>query len=646
MQSPLFLKENKPQMTRLTMSILLSLISVWCTAADHNFSFNAIPAPLLENSNTVIRYSETVLEIRSAGKAVMKVSFALTVLKDNAVENAILFAGYNKFTSIRHLEGIVYDKNGDKVERVEQDQFFDFSAIPGFATYDDNRVIACRPRYQTVPFTVSYNYEIVYNGILDFPDYYLVRDFNIAVEQADLIVRVPDSIGIRYFPKNIASTCKIEKQKSIDTYSWSFNNIPSLRKEPFSPPIMDIAPAVLLAPRSFELKKKRGDTNSWKSLGSWYYELIQGRDDLNEETRQKINTLTSELSDTLEKIKKLYHYLQDKTRYVSIRIGIGGWQPEPASEVDRLGYGDCKALTNYMKALLKAVGIDSYYTLVNAGNDASDIVLEFPSSQFNHVILCVPLKDDTLWLECTSQDLPVGYLGTFTDDRSVLLIRETGGFLCHTPVYDQKMNFQNRMGNVQLQGNGDATMNARTISQGLFFDTICGIMHQDETDQRKELVERISAANFILENFNLKENDTGKPVIEATLNLTITNMGIHAGALMLFMPNQLTRENELSSQVIRRNNPVEIRRSISKTDTIYYKLPGEFSFTGNHISQTISSGFGRYRAISELNGNTLRYVRTLEVYKGKYPKEAYEDLLGFFEKVANADAKKIALKPL
>jgi len=52
---------------------------------------------------------------------------------------------------------------------------------------------------------------------------------------------------------------------------------------------------------------------------------------------------------------------------VSIQIGIGGWQPFDASTVQRLSYGDCKALANYMKTLLEAVGLSANYCLVNAG---------------------------------------------------------------------------------------------------------------------------------------------------------------------------------------------------------------------------------------------------------------------------------------
>ncbi len=55
--------------------------------------------------------------------------------------------------------------------------------------------------------------------------------------------------------------------------------------------------------------------------------------------------------------------MQDKTRYISVQIGIGGWKPMLADDVNKLGYGDCKGLTNYTKALLEAVDVPSYYTL-------------------------------------------------------------------------------------------------------------------------------------------------------------------------------------------------------------------------------------------------------------------------------------------
>ena len=81
----------------------------------------------------------------------------------------------------------------------------------------------------------------------------------------------------------------------------------------------------------------------------------------------------------LEKAKIVYRYVQDNTRYISVQVGIGGIQPIAAIEVDELKYGDCKGLTNYTQALLDIAGVESFYTIVQAGKEIVDFDSDFAS---------------------------------------------------------------------------------------------------------------------------------------------------------------------------------------------------------------------------------------------------------------------------
>src|SRR4030095_3800912 len=138
------------------------------------------------------------------------------------------------------------------------------------------------------------------------------------------------------------------------------------------------------------------------------------------------NNLVKDAPSESEKIKRIYEYMQNNFRYVSIQLGIGGYRPFSATFTDQKKYGDCKGLSNYMKAALKSVGIKSHIAIINAQYNAEPVDPDFPANNFNHAILCVPGKD-TIWLECTSSSAEFGKLGTFTENRNALLVTENGG---------------------------------------------------------------------------------------------------------------------------------------------------------------------------------------------------------------------------
>ncbi len=648
MPNPSFSKENRPfypVLKIVSFFFFLCEFALSAFAGGGDLSVSAIPKQLLENTKAVVRYRETVFEVQSPGKAVLKVNYAVTILNESGMNNAVLVQFYDKFSHISGIRGTVYNSAGEKVERVERDEIRDVSAIPGHTVYDDFRVIYIEPHYRTLPFTVEYSYDIVYNGILDYPDYYLVNDFNISVEQAGLQVTVPDSLGLRYLEKQIESPCKAKYEKSKVIYTWDFKDVFPVKQEPYSPPVTECIPSILMAPNSFKIKRKEGKAETWQDFGKWIYGLTEGRRELTEETRQKVLELTKGTGDTLEKIQILYTWFQDKTRYASIQIGLGGWQPFEAETVDRLSYGDCKALSNYMQALLTAAGIESFYTLVKAGENAANIVNGFPSNQFNHAIVCVPLNTDTLWLECTNQHIPMGYLGTFTDDRPVLLISENGGVLCHTCAYDENDNLRSRVSHIRLSEDGNGKAEVLTDYNGIYYDDMERIYYSDDTDKKKLIEKRIPAGNFKLENYDLKEHRTRIPCIEEDINLTIQKIGIMAGDVMLFIPNQFSRQDPVPNPMHMRENLLTIYRSVHESDTVYYTLPVNFAISGNPPDVTITSEFGEYRAATSLEDGKLCYTRNLIIHKGTYPPEKYSGFIDFYEKVSNADNKKLALKP-
>jgi hypothetical protein len=628
---------------RTILFILFTFFLTWVYGTDNKYKVNDIAKDLLVDAKAVVRTSETVFEISDIDKAVMSVKYVITILNTNGIDNSVLIKFYDKFLSVRKIRSDLYDQNGIPIKNGINVDVKDYSANAGYSLYEDNRVKLLDPKYRTTPFTVEFTYEIVYNGLLFYPDWFVYNDYNVSVEKSTFTIITPNEFKFRYMENNIKDRVTINKGKDKTTYTWKAENMPAIKNEPFGTPFQEHTSNVLTAPSDFEISGYKGNLESWSSFGKWINMLGKGRNTLPTESGDKIRKLVSGMTDDYEKIKVLYNYLQNKVRYVSIQKGIGGWQTINAETVDRLSYGDCKALSNYMKSLLDVVGIKSYYTLANAGEDATPIKAAFPSNQFNHVIICVPFKNDTLWLECTSQHLPFGYIGTFTDDRKVLLTSEDGSALVNTKKYTIDDNKQIRSATVSLGEDGNATAIIKTDYRGALYDKVYWVLQMDEADRRKDVQTRITVPSFKLINFSHREERNIIPSIKEELFLGLPDYGIIMGNRFLFNPNLMTKFGKLPYKTKERKSEISIRRSYNEIDTITFKLPVSYKIGQIPEKVSVLTKFGQYTTEISFFNNTIRYIRTFKFFKGLYPVSDYSDFVDFCDKVSINDESKIAL---
>ncbi|MCH5689788.1 hypothetical protein LWM68_39520 [Niabella sp. W65] len=231
--------------------------------------------------------------------------------------------------------------------------------------------------------------------------------------------------------------------------------------------------------------------------------------------------------------------MQDHTHYISIQLGIGGWQPLDATYVASKKYGDCKALSNYMVALLKEAGIKANNVLIKAGEGKTDILSDFPSNQFNHVVVCVPNGKDSIWLECTSQTVSPGYMGSFTGNREALLVSEGGSTIVHTPVYRKEDNLQIRHIKAAIDNNGKLTAKVSTTTSGLQQDDLHSLIHNSSPDEQKKRLQRIfTLSNYEVPAFTyLESRESALPSVNETLELVANDYASITGKRLFIRPN-------------------------------------------------------------------------------------------------------------
>ncbi|MCX6233856.1 MAG: DUF3857 domain-containing protein [Bacteroidetes bacterium] len=620
---------------RLILAFLLIFSII--VSGQENYSVAEIPSPLLENTAAIYRDYDLIFTVYSISMAIKKVHLAITVLNKSGDVFADLNVFYNSFIRISEIDGKIYNKEGELILKLKNADFEDFSAASGFSLYEENRVRHFTPNVNSYPFTVEYNYKVTYSSLINYPVWQPQYDYDLSVQHSTFQIIMPKNLNFRYKELNIPEQVKISYEKGTTIYQWSVSNLTVKEKEPYCPYLYEYTPLVITAPNEFKYGGYKGNMESWESYGQWTKDLLAGRDILPESTITEIKELTMDCKNRIEIIRRVYNYVQEKTRYVSIQLGIGGFQPIGADKVDEVKYGDCKALVNYTRALLNAAGINSYYTEVRAGNNEMDLMIDFPSNQTNHIILCVPNEKDTIWLECTSKTNPFGYTGNFTDDRHVLLITEDGGKIVKTNSYGLADNTRSRKMEMHIDGSGSAKASVKTTYSGLKFDDISVVINKSSEEQKKWYYNTLPLSNYIIKNIFYKVESNPVPRVHEELDLILNTYASVTGKRMFISLNPLGKLSSVPKTIDERKTEVVIRYPFQNADTIIFHIPDNFKIESIPENIQFSSTFGEYYMTTGQQENKIFYIRGLKMNKIISPASTYPELVDFLQKIYNAD---------
>ncbi|MBB5436674.1 hypothetical protein HDC92_000338 [Pedobacter sp. AK017] len=625
-------------MMKRPVLLIVSLLALSRVNAQEIYDVSKIPAELLKNASVVIRNEEQVYEVKNPGTAVLTYKTAITILNKNGESASNMHEFYDKFSGISSLKATLYNDKGIKIKDYKSSDFKDRSAVSDGTLYQDDRVKYLDFMYTDYPYTIAYSYTVDYSGIRSYPTWYPASNWGYAVEQSNYIFRIPETMTFKYLKSNNVKTDSVKIKDKIQ-YQWSCKNVPALEYEPMSMGLKNVMPWVSVAPNQFEFDNSKANIETWASLGSWLFNLSSGMQVLPEGVKTKIQGLLKTAKDPKEKIRILYNYLQSNTRYVGVQLGIGGYKPIAAEKVAAVNYGDCKGLSNYMKAMLQEAGIKS--DLVILGNDMPSINKQYASmNQTNHMILCVPLEKDTVWLECTSQLMPAGFIGNSNSNRTVLLITENGGKLVQTPVYDPASNYQKRSTKVNLDEEGSALVSIETQYANAQYEDNVAMLLIDPTAQRKRIMNSLSIPNMQIGTLSYTQPDKNAAVLNEQIGLKCTQLLTKGGDKLFMTLNMLNRQETAVTALEDRKTFFSIDYSFNDEDEIVYTIPKGYKVEFIPKDVLIESEFGRYTAKVVAKDNTLVYTRTKTMTSKAYPPEKYNDFVAFHKKIYQADKQK------
>jgi len=636
----LYLKRNDP------MKIGFAILVCFTTTFLYGQKFNvaSIPDSMLKNANVVKRYEEMILEIKSPSKYTWHERHVYTVLNEKADNIANYKTLYDKFNTIDYVSATLYNENGKELKLIKKKDMQDVGYEDGYSLMQDERFISNNFYYRTYPYTVDYEEDDTKDGVLDFSGWRPVA-YNMSVQFSRYVIIAPKDYEVRYKELNFSRPPVIKETNDKKTYTWELKDFPAQVEEDLATFENGTLPYMMLAPSDFEADGYSGNMSSWENCGAFLYQLKKGRDVLPDDIKKEVHELTDNLKDPHQKIEALYHFLQNNTHYISVQLGIGGLQPFDASYVANKKYGDCKALSNYMVSLLKEVGIAGKYVEILAGLYAPPIVTDFAGlGQFNHVICCVPLQKDTVWLECTSQTFPAGYLSGFTSDRWGLLVDENGGKLVRTPKYNYNDNLQLRKISVTLSDDGNLSGDVKTTYNAMQQDNLALWLSTYPIDKIKEhLKSTIPLPTFDITKLNYTEHKKVLPSIDESMELTVSNYAQVTGKRLFINPNILSRSTDQLVEDDNRISRIKLDDGKIDIDSIEIAIPSGYIVESPFHDVTIDSKFGKFIATAKVTPGKIVYYRRREFYAGTFPPEEYVNLVKYFDKIYKSDHSRIVL---
>ena len=630
----------------LCFLLLLGLLPTGLSSQDRlDYAVEHISKDLKKRAAAVVRADHTEVYLESRDQYTSRHRQVVTILNDKGAELADFRAYYKEGTEkIKDIKINYYDKDGRHLKSIKNKEIEDFIAYDGISMISDGRVKSYDAEIIDYPITVDMSWEEVSTSTLFIPFWTPLSYSKVSVEKSSYKLHNQTSIDLRTSERNFEGYDIV----SHDGYHYELHDQKVASSEKYTPSFLERKPMVIIAPQFFTYEGYKGSYSDWASLGTWVYEdLLMSKKDLDhDKVRMDLADVISDGDDKETIVRKLYDYVQENTRYILIGLDEGGLVPLSTNKVHEVKYGDCKALSFYMKDLLEAYGVTANYVIVRAKVERPESIFsEYPHTfPANHIILNVPLEQDTIWLDCTSHDSPFNFLGDFTDDRIALQVSKEGGTLVKTPTYGKELNKQVIDAEVVLDKTGDVDVDLTIEEYGIQIDQGIRLQGYDK-DEMDEYLKTNLLRHF--DNVSIQDYTLGldEELIKTTqrYEYEADKFVEKAGDYMIMPASFISLSVPRLKKDSRRDNEILFPRERQSTSHVTYEVPVGYRM---RIPDDIvlDSAYGTYtQKVTEVAPQKFEIYRDFVLHKGRYAPEMYDEIKLYFDKIIKAERTKYSM---
>jgi len=588
-------------------------------------------------ASVVLKETTVVFDGKKFSK---KTHLILQVNSVSADEYCKFSIPYSKNYQLKSLSAMIKGLDGTLIRNLSKKEIITSSDYTSDAFYSDHKIKQFSLIHRQYPYLIDLTYEYEYSNYLGIIEWTPVWESELSTQQASLLFTYPKGYRFRHKDLRVEKAVCIQDEKNNETLVWNADYKAPKAFNRFMPPYDELSASVSIVPLKFTYDLP-GSFESWKHYGNWQVEIGSKLDDLPDFEKSKIDQLTRGVTDNLEIIRILYHYLQDNCRYLLVDIKFGGMVPYPASYVAAKRYGDCKALSNYMKALLTYKGIRSYLLDVNSGENAASVYPDFPEQAFNHVMLAVPLKRDTLWLECTSNISPLGALSESIHNRYGLWVAPGSSKLVKIPALTKEQVACVFYYQFELADQDNQTLNTRFRFKGKWANYLKQLNTLASINEKEDGVEEFFPfKKKTLNNWEIiiPHRDSSGAVLQASLEVEPPFQSLAYYLKVNHPPMFLPRFEKPADRFF----PMFLPYPISISDSLVYHFPA-FSYALNDSAQIEKCySFGHYSINrKKIDDSTLVVTRAVKIPMQTVPIDQYTRFYSFYQELLSCSGSTV-----
>jgi hypothetical protein len=597
-------------------------------------------------TKAVVLLEDVTYTVAPDGRAVEHVRRVVKILRPQGRNESIVRVGFDKDTKILSMNVWSIGADGQQYAMKEK-EMTDQGYEGGGIVFEDDRYRVAHAPGGDPGAIIAYDYEQRVRPFVTEKTWFFQSDIPHLSERFTLELPVGYTYGALWAHHAAVAPADLESRR----WRWEMKDTPAIELEhvPMSPSGNALAgrmtvhytgPGVGLA-----------TDGTWKSIGQWYSQLSQERLLATPEITAKAQQLISGKTDFYDKTEAIAEFVQKQVRYFAIEVGIGGYQPHPASEVFHNRYGDCKDKATLVSSMLSTVGIHAALMMVDSERGVVDA--DAPSLVGDHMIAAIQVPDgyhstklhsvvqsssgkEYLIFDPTSEKTAFGQLEHELQGGYGILMEGGQSEAIKLPVLDPALNTIHRTASFKLDSTGVLKGTVMEKRFGDLSEVRREIYTSGDAKEQREFLDHILEHDFTsFVASDVKADNVGALNKDFTLSYAI-NADRYAkvmGPLLMVRPRVLGRL-DLDIDHKQRKVPINLDETMQVTDEYSILLPDGYVVDELPDPVKVDLGFAAYQSTVDVKDNTLHYARTYTVREVTLPANRYADV----QKLANVIA--------